>query len=61
MLKRIFFRLSLSIRKNDDRKGIGKLRLFINGNNNEIVDYVTLVISQLSKSHHLNRGKNDSS
>jgi hypothetical protein len=42
--------------KDDDRKGIGKVWLFVNGND-KVVGYVTLAMSQLSKSQHLNLGR----
>jgi len=42
--------------KEDDDKGIGKLWLFINGNN-KVAGYVTLVMSQLSRSQHLDLGR----
>jgi predicted GNAT family N-acyltransferase len=42
--------------KEDDDKGIGKLWLFVTGDN-KIVGYVTLVMSQLSRSQHLDLGR----
>jgi hypothetical protein len=42
--------------KQEDDKGIGKLWLFVNGNN-KVIGYVTLAISQLSKSQHLDLGR----
>jgi predicted GNAT family N-acyltransferase len=42
--------------KQDDDKGIGKLWLFVNGNN-KVIGYVTLAMSQLSKSQHLDLGR----
>jgi GNAT superfamily N-acetyltransferase len=42
--------------KEDDDKGIGKLWLFVTGNN-KVIGYVTLAMSQLSRSQHLDLGR----
>ncbi|MDF2737171.1 MAG: hypothetical protein K0S93_1028 [Nitrososphaeraceae archaeon] len=42
--------------KEDDDKGIGKLWLFVTGNN-KVIGYVTLTMSQLSRSQHLDLGR----
>ena len=42
--------------REDDYNGIGKVWLFVNSDN-MVVGYVTLAMSQLSKSYHLNLGR----
>lgn len=42
--------------KEDDSKGIGKLWLFVTGNN-KVTSYLTLAMSQLSRSQHLDLGR----